>query len=425
MARSSAPATPLELALIKGMRDDAETSAVDAQQPPIPSNPDPQNVLGRLLDHFGPETVLEENDWRLLLNASAFQALTTAEQNREISAIVRRMTYRASGHQYAFTRLGIPVKLAVDLLRTKQVQVAETTILATLLTITLAEALPTARDREFGGCVSDKVDVTNFKQCVELLGFPGDVLESAIGERKIISADGGYEHGGHLSFDGLRRWVESDSRVKPKWSGMLAATIARDRMVKAGAAADSAAAAEKLAAEVSAKAGNVLHAAFDKVELWQSAEFQAAVEERDAALKLYREILLRRNAPEERDVERLAEICVLLHCKYADDKDPAICKQPGCAHEKFDRARVIRDGETLDEAVRLEKLHATLGACREALIAAGRANAETKKRVERELNEARRQQSLAFSAQSEASDAKGKLAELRRDNPILFSECDW
>jgi hypothetical protein len=419
--RSSAPASDAELALMQGDDD----SGVDVQAfaesigKRAPVNHDPQNILGWLLEHFGPSAVITRGDWQLLLNPVAATALRTAEGKREIVGRVQRVTYMASGHHQEFFHDGIAVQTAVDYLRKNHISIESTQILATLQSITIDEAFPIAAGELGFGRIDDPSQVTGFKQCVQQLGIDGNELATALRERSIVGKDGSHQHGGYLTPDALRNWIVAKN-IKPKWSPSLAARILRDRRLADAEASHRSAVDAAETSAAAARATSPIHQAFAKVNEWKSAEHQDAIAGRRNALRLYREILLRRKSPLENDVQVLAEVCVELDCKYADDKDPSVCKSPGCTHERFNLARVERDAAALDEAERLEQLAGTIEACRAEVRAAGEANSETEKRVKAELLAASRRWRSAFDAQAEAVAAPGRLQDLRRKHSHLF-----
>ncbi len=408
-----AAVTAAELESLKGIGDDDDI-AVDVDE----VNPDPHGVLDWLVKHFGDRTI-ERSDWLLMLNDEASSALRTAEAEKEIRSTFQRVTYTASGHHHTFTHDGIGVSTAVEFLRKTKVSIKVTKVIEVLQSLTLSEALPLSNPKVGFG----RNDITNFQTAVQLLGFPGDRLTAALQAGEIRNAEGHSEHGGYLTFDALRTWVEKYNIV-PTWSPSLAVRILRQRK---NADNEVAATAVETAANANATAkrdADPVHQAFDIVGEWNSAEDKAAIEARQKTLAIYREVITRmkNNETVDGDVKLLAEVCASLHCRFAND-GPEIqkaCKESSCTHEAFDRERAVRDVALLREADELTELAKNTDAAIAEVKAAVADHAELESRYKAEIKAASERRILAWRANADANSAPGKLAELRRKNPLLF-----
>lgn len=423
--REAVPVSPEEMRRMLGRDDDDSAVAVldDEPAPATSNNPDSNDVLQRLLDHFGPDRVLTTDDWRLLL-PNPFPVLETAQHRDELSLVVSPWHDKRNR---TVTTQGYRVSDVITLLRKKRTTIEESVVLKTLFTLTLAEALPIARDQDFTGNVADKQPVLTVDICVRRLGFDGDQLEAAIAAGKLRSPDGSWQHAGRITFDALRAWVEADN-IKPTWSADIAFRVFRQRRDSLLSQADRERAAKRDELQAVEDATNPIHGAFDQLEESKEIERQEAIAGRRQQLAAYREILLRRKSPLPSDAMDLGQLCTELNCEFADAKDTStgksiaaqVCKSPGCDHQRFDRARVLDDAETLDRAEQLEQLATTIEACRKEIEAAGEANKALLKRHEIEADASRKRVNKAFEAMRYSGGAPADLRELHKNNPVLF-----
>jgi hypothetical protein len=147
----------------------------------------------------------------------------------------------------------------------------------------------------------------------------------------------------------------------------------------------------------------LIDSAMARLESARQAEIDAEEENRRRMLALYREILARRNEPQEADAQTLAEVCDGL---------------------QFTRADVERDIAALDRAAELERLAdtRTVAERMRAMHDAGELAKQTIARHKRESQEVSQQLWFARNAHNIACAAPGDLRQLRREFSHLFAQ---